>query len=338
MSRRLLRWILILVGVVILVAGGGCGNPTVTNPGTVNNTATAISQTNNALRVTMQTYATAATATSSTMKTVFLILMENHNWSDIKGSSSAPYINNTILPMASYAEQYYNPPGIHPSEPNYLWLEAGTNFGISNDDDPSANHQGSNQHLVTLLNDAHISWKSYQEDISGNDCPISGTGNYAPKHNPMVFFDDVINNSSYCIAHVRPYSELAGDLQKNTQARYNFITPNLCNDMHDTCAPFKDAVKQGDTWLQQNLPTILNSQAYQNGGVVFITWDEGEGGDGPIGMIVLSHDAKGGGYSNTIHYTHSSTLRTIEEIFGVTPLLGDAANATDLRDLFTTFP
>ena len=53
---------------------------------------------------------------------------------------------------------------------------------------------------------------------------------------------------------------------------------------------------------------------------------------------MLSHDAKGGGYSNTIHYTHSSTLRTIEEIFGATPLLGDAANATDLRDLFTTFP
>jgi hypothetical protein len=55
-------------------------------------------------------------------------------------------------------------------------------------------------------------------------------------------------------------------------------------------------------------------------------------------MIVLSPDAKGGGYSNTIHYTHSSTLRTVEEIFGVTPLLGDAANATDLSDLFKTFP
>jgi len=55
-------------------------------------------------------------------------------------------------------------------------------------------------------------------------------------------------------------------------------------------------------------------------------------------MIVLSRDAKGGGYSNTILYTHSSTLRTLEEIFGVTPLLGDAANATDLRDLFKTFP
>lgn len=335
MPSRLLQWALILAVVLVVVVGGGCGNAPVVNPGTVISTATVTPQTTNAVTA-------AATATSHTMKTVFLILMENHNWSDIKGSSSAPYINNTILPMSSYAEQYYNPPGNHPSLPNYLWLEAGTNFNIFNDGDPSDNHQSTNQHLVTLLSNAGISWKSYQEGISGKDCPLTGNGVYAPKHNPMVYFDDVTDGNSpisaTCIAHVRPYSELAGDLQKNTQARYNFITPSLCDDMHDTCAPFNDAVKQGDTWLQQNLPTILNSQAYQNGGVVFITWDEGEGGDGPIGMIVLSHDAKRGGYSNTIHYTHSSTLHTIEEIFGVTPLLGDAANATDLRDLFTTFP
>lgn len=54
---------------------------------------------------------------------VFVILMENHNWVDIKGSASAPYINNTLLPMASYCDQYYNPPGLHPSEPNYLSLD-----------------------------------------------------------------------------------------------------------------------------------------------------------------------------------------------------------------------
>ncbi len=341
MSRRLLQGILILGAVVILIVGGGCGNPTLTNPSPLNHTATAPPQTNDAVAAPVQTTVPAGVP-GNTIKTVFLILMENHNWSDIKGSPSAPYINKTILPMASHAEQYYNPPGNHPSESNYLWLEAGTNFGISNDDDPAANHQSTKLHLVTLLNNAHMAWKSYQEDISGNDCPITSTGAYAPKHNPMVFFDDVTNtndpHSAYCIAHVRPYSELGTDLQNKTVARYNFITPNLCNDMHDSCGPLSDPVKQGDTWLAHNLPTILNSEAYQNGGSVFITWDEGEGGDGPIGMIVLSADAKGGGYSNTIHYTHSSTLLTLEEIFGVTPLLGDAAHATDLSDLFKTFP
>ncbi len=282
------------------------------------------------------------------VRTVFLIVMENHNWSDIKDNPSAPYINQTLLPMASYAEQYYNPPGLHPSEPNYVWLEAGTNFSITTDDDPAVNHQSSTQHLVTLLDRAGISWKSYQEDIDGTVCPLTSRGLYAPKHNPMVFFDDVTATndpaSSYCIAHVRPFAELATDLQHSTQARYNFITPNLCHDMHNTCPPLNDSVQQGDTWLSQQLPPILASQAYQNGGVVFITWDEGEGktesaqSDGPIGLIVLSPDAKGHGYANAIHYTHSSTLRTIQEMFGVTPLLGDAANATNLSDLFQTFP
>ena len=324
MSRRTFSWIL----VAFLVLLTSC-----TSPGTSHVVSVSTKQPKGKMPI---------TTTLTNNKTVFLIMMENHNWSDVKNSPSAPYINQALLPIASYAEQYFNPPGNHPSEPNYLWLEAGTNFGISNDDDPAVNHQSTTQHFVTLLDHAHISWKSYQEGISGTVCPLTGDGLYAPKHNPMIFFDDVTNtndpNSSSCITHIRPYSELVTDLQQNTQARYNFITPNLCNDMHNTCAPLNDAVKQGDTWLAQNLPAILNSQAYKNGGIVFITWDEGVGSDGPIGMIILSPEAKGGGYSNTIHYTHSSLLRSLQEIFGVTPLLGDATQATDLSDLFTTFP
>ena len=280
-------------------------------------------------------------AGSGAIKTVFLILEENSNWSSFKGSTSAPYIN-TLLTTFAHAEQYYNPPGIHPSEPNYLWLEAGTNFGIADDNDPSSNHQSTTNHLVTFLKNANISWKSYQEDISGTTCPLTLVNKYAPKHNPFVFFDDVTNTndpaSAYCIAHVRPFTELATDLTNNNVASYNFITPNLCDDGHDPCSPLSNPVAQTDTWLSQHLPAIMNSAAYKAGGVaIFITWDEGEGGDGPIGMIVISPNAKPG-YSNTIHYDHSSTLRTMEEIFHVTPLLGGAASATDLSDLFVSFP
>ncbi len=280
---------------------------------------------------------------SHAITTVFLIVMENHNWSAVYQRPSAPYINKMLLPMASYAQRYYNPPSIHPSEPNYLWLEAGTNFGIANDQNPQANHQSTSAHLVTLLTQANISWKSYQEDISGTTCPLTSKGLYAPKHNPMVYFDDVTASndpkSTTCIAHVRPYAELATDLQNNNVARYTFITPNLCHDMHGAaqCAT-ANWVTAGDTWLSTAVPPILGSSAYQHGGLLLITWDEGEGSDGPIGLIVLSPVAKGGGYANTMHYTHSSTLRTIQEIFDVTPLLGDAAQAIDLRDLFTVFP
>lgn len=285
-----------------------------------------------------------ATPAAGGATTVFLIVMENHDWSDIEGNASAPYINKVLLPQASYARQYYNPPGNHPSEPNYLWLEAGSNLGVTDDNLPADHHFSTTNHLVSLLQRAHISWKSYQEGIDGSECPLEDDDNYAPRHNPMVFFDDVTggNNpqSATCIAHIRPYSELLRDLNQQNVARYNFITPDLCHDMHDECAPVSDTLRQGDRWLQHQIPRIMASRAYQQGGIIFITWDESEppSSDGPIGMLLLSPYAKGHGYSNTIHYTHSSLLRTLEEIYAVRPLLGDAANATDLRDLFRKFP
>ena len=54
---------------------------------------------------------------------------------------------------------------------------------------------------------------------------------------------------------------------------------------------------------------------------------------------MISSLAKGNGYTNNINYTHSSDLATMQEIFGIdpatgTPWIGDAANATDLSDLF----
>src|SRR3954447_5578882 len=258
---------------------------------------------------------------------VFIILMENHNWSSIRGSSSAPYLNNTLLPMASYCDAYYNPPANHPSEPNYLWLEAGTNFGIRNDNPPSSNHQSTTNHLVTRLKDAGIAWKTYQENISGTTCPLTDSYPYAVKHNPFAYFDDVVNAN--CTSVMRPFPELASDLSANTVAHYNFITPNLINDMHD------GTIAQGDTWLAQTIPMIMNSAAYQNNGVILITWDEGSaGGAGPIGIIVLSPLAKGGGYHNALHYTHSSTLRTLQKIFGLGNYLSGAATALDLSDLF----
>ena len=287
------------------------------------------------------------------IKTVFVIVMENHNWTgngrlNIKGNAAAPYINYTLLPQASHAENYNNPPGNHPSLPNYLWLEAGTNFGIRNDASPAQDHQGTHGHLVKLIENAGIPWKSYDEDINGSKCPLTSEGAinpngnqlYAVRHNPFVYFDDETNHLdpswAPCIAHMRPLSELAHDLAANTIGRYNFITPNLCNDMHDTCGG--DPIAHGDAWLARNVPAILNSSAYRSGGALFIVWDEGGRGDGPIPMIVLSPFGKSNHYSNSLYYTHGSTLRTLQEIFAVSPLLGDAARQRDLRDLFRVFP
>jgi phosphatidylinositol-3-phosphatase len=276
------------------------------------------------------------------IKTVFVIVMENKNWADIQGSTSAPFLNSTLLPAASFATQYSNS-GLHPSEPNYLWLEGGTDYGIRDNDDPALNHVPNRDHLVSLLTQAGVSWKTYQEGIDGTECPITSHGLYAAKHNPFVFFDDVTdgNNplSATCIAHMRPLPELDADLGNGSVARYNFITPDLCNDMHDSsgCAT-PDSIANGDRWLADWIPRIRQSSAYLDGGAIFITWDESAPGDHPIGFILLSPAGKGSGYSNAIRYSHSSTLRTLQEIFAVGPLLCDAANAVNLSDLFLTFP
>jgi hypothetical protein len=113
-------------------------------------------------------------------------------------------------------------------------------------------------HLVTYLEATGISWKAYQEDIDGTACPVADKPLYAARHDPFVYFEDVSGkppsmSSARCIAHVRPYSELQADLQASTVARYNFITPNLCNDGHDSCAPYHDQVRQSAAWLEREL-------------------------------------------------------------------------------------
>src|SRR3954447_1285391 len=113
------------------------------------------------------------------IRTVFIILMENHNWSSIQANTNCPYINNVLLPNASYSGLVRTLPGIHPSEPNYIWLEAGTNFGILHDSTPAVDHQATPNHLVTLLNQAGISWRTYQEDITGTNIPLVNRGSYA---------------------------------------------------------------------------------------------------------------------------------------------------------------
>jgi hypothetical protein len=264
--------------------------------------------------------------------TVFVILLENLDWSSVSGSN-APFLINSLLPQYARALNYRNPPGLHPSKPNYIWLEAGADFGIRDDNDPTpASSLATPDHLTTYLNRSGVSWKTYQESISGTECPLVSAYPYRCKHNPFVYFADVTASfqpaSAYCLAHVRPLAELGADLAQNRTARYNFVTPNMCNDGHDC------ALSVADAWLAASLPPIMASRAYLDGGAIFITWDEGAGvSDGPIGMVVVSPWAKKG-YANSLAYTHSSTLRTMQDIFQVRPYLNDAANAVNLDDLF----
>jgi len=81
----------------------------------------------------------------------------------------------------------------------------------------------------------------------------------------------------------------------------------------------------------------LTLNAHGNAGAVFIAWDFASTGYVPIGFIALSANVRVG-YAGTVMLTPSSALRSLQEVFGVSPLLGDAKNATDVKGLFHSFP
>jgi len=270
--------------------------------------------------------------------TVFTLVMENKNRSDIVGNTGeAPYLNQLIAQNALAAG--YHDPYIHPSEPNYLWMAAGENFGILDDNDPSSHSIAATSHIADQIEKAGLTWRAYEESM-GAPCGLSSQGEYGAKHDPFVFFDDIngwdgsaFQPSTRCTTHVVDFSQFDVDVAAGNLPDYVFITPNLDDDMHD------GTIQQGDQWAATQVPKILASPAYLNGGVLFILWDEGDGlpaGDDPP-FIAISPQAKHG-YVSNVDYDTSSYLLTVEKMLGVNalPCGFDPGSAASMDDLFTS--
>jgi phosphatidylinositol-3-phosphatase len=280
----------------------------------------------------------------SVIKHVFVIAFENHAASSIYGNQDhAPFIQS-LLQQGGHASNFVDKLPSLPSEPHYVWMEAGTNSfsdrTFTGDGDPSSsNSTSSTAHLTRQINDAGKSWTSYQEGLNSSTgaCPIDSDGNYAAKHDPMVFFKDIVGSTpsktnALCAAHHKALTALATDLANDTVADYNFITPSLCHDMHSNfCSGFFDPVKQGDDWLSQNLPAIVN-YANAHSGAVFLVWDEPEGSSGTIPLIVLGPHVTAN-HISTFKYSHSSLVKTVELILQL-PLLPKVSHSNSFRPFF----
>jgi hypothetical protein len=271
-------------------------------------------------------------AAASAIQHVFVIALENHGAADIYGNTaSAPYINTTLLPIAGRATSFLDKLPQLESEPHYVWMEAGTNafsdHTFTTDNNPSSsNSTASTAHLSAQIITAGATWLAYQEDLNSTTgaCPIAVSGNYAPKHDPFIFFRDVAGSTpsktnAFCVAHHKALTALAADLANDRVAAYNFITPNLCHDMHaNSCTGSGDPIKQGDTWLAANVPAILDYvTAHQ--GTLWIVWDEPVGTTGTIPLIVLGPHVKPN-HVSTIQYSHGSIVKSVEQILALPTL------------------
>jgi hypothetical protein len=284
-------------------------------------------------------------ATTSVIKFVFVIAMENHDASQIYGNTTdAPYINNTLMKQYAHSTNFNDELPSLASEPHYLWMEAGTNafsdHTFTTDSDPSAtNSTSSTAHLVTQIKNATngVSWRTYQEGQNSTTgaCPIATSGFYHAKHNPFVFFQDVSGNppsktNSYCSSHSKPYSAFASDLAANDVASYTFITPNQCHDMHGQSGCPSNIVKAGDDWLSTEMPRII-SYAKAHSGVIFITFDEGSSTN-KMPFLAIGPGVKVN-YAGSVSYNHGSLVKSIEKILNV-PVLSKVSGNNELADLF----
>ncbi len=261
---------------------------------------------------------------------IFLIVMENREATAVVDSPDAPYLA-TLVSRYALAARYY---GVtHPSLPNYLALTGGDTFGISTN---CTNCPIRAPNLVDQLEDHHKSWKAYLEGFPGGCFTGAATDGYAKKHNPFMYYTNVVENPGRCARQVS-LSQLQHDLAQDSVPDFVWITPNMCHSMHD-CLTL-----EGDQWLQSIVPQIRASRAWANRGVLFIVWDEGSTGAGCCGQLgggrvalfAISPLSKPG-YRSETAANHYALLRTIEDAWtlGYLRHAGDPTTPA-LSDLFS---
>ena len=157
---------------------------------------------------------------------VVVMLMENEEASAVLGNKSAPYINGLAHRYGIATQSFAI---AHPSLPNYLALTSGSTDGITSD---CTDCTVKAANIVDQLETAGISWKAYLEGVPSGCYRGAGSGGYAKKHNPFIYYDDISGSPSRC-AHLAGFSQLASDLRAGRLPTYSWISPNLCDDGHD---------------------------------------------------------------------------------------------------------
>jgi phosphatidylinositol-3-phosphatase len=240
---------------------------------------------------------------------VVIVIEENHSYSDIIGSSSAPYINSLAKAGASFTQSFAV---THPSEPNYLALFSGSTQGISSDSCP---HTFSGPDLGGELIGAGYNFTGYSETMPRAGYTGCTSGNYARKHNPWVNFTDVPSSANL------PFTSFPTNY--STLPTLSIVIPNLQNDMHD------GTVQQGDSWLQQHI-NAYRTWAQNNNSLLIVTWDEDDSSqNNQIPTIFVGPMVKTGQYSETIN--HYNVLRTLEDMYGL-PYAHNSANVSPISD------
>lgn len=248
-----------------------------------------------------------------------LIVLENHEYSQVVGNAGEMPFFNSLVPRGTLATEYN---GVsHPSLPNYLAIVGGSTYGINTD---CTTCWASGTNLGVQLAEAKISWRAYMEDMPEPCYSGAESGGYAKKHNPFMYFESITTVPSLCQNDV-PATLLSADLASKKGLRtFTWITPNLCNDGHDC------SLATVDGWLSAWVPRILPKLGPE--GVLIVTFDEGFGAGLHIPTLFVGPGARKA-VQLSGQYNHYSLLATLESRYHL-PRINEAANAVPIKGAF----
>jgi phosphatidylinositol-3-phosphatase len=245
---------------------------------------------------------------------VVVVVMENHAYDQVIGSSSAPYINRLAAQGALFTSSFAIS---HPSEPNYLALFSGSDQGVGDDSCP---HTSSAENLGHELIATRHTFAGFSEDLPKRGYTGCDSGNYARRHNPWVNFTNVPSSANL------PFSRFPSSYSRLPTV--SFVVPNLCHDMHDC------GVQTGDGWLRAHLAAYAR-WAKSHHSLLVLTWDEDDdnGGNNQIATIFFGAGIKPGHYGERID--HYRVLRTIEDMYRLRHA-GNSAHVRPISDVWST--
>jgi len=249
---------------------------------------------------------------------VVIVMEENHAYSQIIGSSSAPYINQLARQGALFTNSFAL---THPSQPNYLALFSGSTQGVTSDSCPQT---FAGPDLGSQLIAAKDSFTGYAESLP--NAGFTGCSDpwwsfwdppYVRKHVPWTDFKDVPASSN------QPFTSFPSDYSKLPTV--SFVIPNEQNDMHS------GTVQAADSWLKKNLDGYAQ-WAQKHNSLLIVTWDEdNDTSVNQIPTIFVGGVVKPGKYNE--HITHYTVLRTIEEMYAL-PLINNSSTVDPITDVW----
>src|SRR5436190_6810460 len=257
---------------------------------------------------------------------VVIVIEENHDYSQINASASAPYINSLKTQGAWFTSSHAIE---HPSQPNYLDLYSGSNQGVIDDTVPPPGSPYTTANLGAALKAKSLTFGGYSETMPSVGFTGGSSGaapnTYQRKHNPWVDWQGSGTNqipSSWNMPFVGFFPT-----DFTTLPTVSIVVPNQNDDMHD------GTITNADNWVKNNLDAYVQWAKTHNS-LFILTFDENNGGGtNQIVTVLVGEMVKVGSYAETIN--HFTVLRTIEDMYGLSHS-GAAGTVSPILDCWNT--